>query len=141
MPINPGIQIVPGRASELLRALRDVSPEDIGQLDPSLGAWARRPLGREALAALLLQVAGSAWVCLLNIEPAGFIAIERRPTSARVRALTVAPESSSREALESALREARGNVAEAARRLGCSRQQLYRRIAASGIDPESFRDG
>jgi GNAT superfamily N-acetyltransferase len=76
----------------LLRALRDVNDSDIGALDPSLGAWARRPFGRETLAAILLQVSGSAWVSLLNIEPAGFIAIERRATSARVRALTVAPD-------------------------------------------------
>lgn len=92
MEKRSGIQIVPGRASELLRALRDVGAGDIGALDPSLGAWARRPLGREALAGILLQISGSAWVSLLNIEPAGFIAIERRATSARVRALTVAPD-------------------------------------------------
>lgn len=92
MAKNGGIQIVPGRASELLRALRDVNDADIGALDASLGAWARRPLGREALAGILLQLSGSAWVSLLNIEPAGFIAIERRATSARVRALTVAPD-------------------------------------------------
>lgn len=92
MENSSGIQIVPGRASELLRALRDVDEADIGALDPSLGAWARRPMGRELLASILLQVSGSAWVSLLNIEPAGFIAIERRATSARVRALTVAPD-------------------------------------------------
>ena len=92
MEKRSGIQIVPGRASELLRVMRDVSDTDVGALDPSLGAWARRPLGREALAAVLLQVSGSAWVGLLNIEPAGFIAIERRATSARVRALAVAPD-------------------------------------------------
>ncbi len=75
MQKSSGIQVVPGRASELLRALRDVDDTDIGALDPSLGAWARRPWGREALATILLQVSGSAWVSLLNIESAGFIAI------------------------------------------------------------------
>lgn len=116
MENSGGIQIVPGRASELLRALRDVSDKDVGALDPSLGAWARRPLGREALAAILLQVSGSAWVSLLNIEPAGFIAIERRATSARVRALTVAPDLRRRGCARALLAETIARAAE--RKLG-----------------------
>jgi transcriptional regulator of acetoin/glycerol metabolism len=43
------------------------------------------------------------------------------------------------EEIEAALRHANGNVAEAARRLGYSRQYLYRCIGALGIDPARFR--
>ncbi|MFO0608528.1 MAG: sigma 54-interacting transcriptional regulator [Polyangiales bacterium] len=93
-------------------------------------------------AALIARPDGGALRVTPEVEAA--LAAERRlaqGSSPETPAVSVPPEPSSRDALESALREARGNVAEAARRLGCSRQQLYRRIAASGIDPESFREG
>jgi excisionase family DNA binding protein len=38
------------------------------------------------------------------------------------------------------LAEVHGRVAEAARRLGCTRQQLYRWIAAHQIDVDKLRD-
>jgi len=43
--------------------------------------------------------------------------------------------------LEQALRTHRGNVSAAARSLGRSRQQLYRRLQLLTIDPAAFRDG
>jgi DNA-binding NtrC family response regulator len=42
--------------------------------------------------------------------------------------------------LEAALVEARGNVAEAARKLGTYPRQLYRWLSRSGVDVERFRD-
>lgn len=108
---DPAIRISPGRPDELLRALRDIGDTDLGQLDASIGAWARRPLGRAALAYLLLQ-AGSAWVCLLNLEAAGLIAIERRPLHARIRALAVAPDLRRRGCASAMLEEAATRAAE-----------------------------
>jgi DNA-binding NtrC family response regulator len=43
------------------------------------------------------------------------------------------------EALEAALEQAEGSVADAARRLGATRQQLYRWIEARGISLARFR--
>jgi DNA-binding NtrC family response regulator len=45
-----------------------------------------------------------------------------------------------REIIERTLRATGGRVAEAARRLGCTRQQLYRWIAAHQIDVDKLRD-
>jgi DNA-binding NtrC family response regulator len=41
--------------------------------------------------------------------------------------------------VEAVLRAVRGNVAQAARRLGCSRQQFYRALEIYHIDPARFR--
>jgi DNA-binding NtrC family response regulator len=46
-----------------------------------------------------------------------------------------------RATIEEALRSSRGRIAEAARQLRCSRQQLYRWIDAHGIDIQKFRIG
>jgi DNA-binding NtrC family response regulator len=41
--------------------------------------------------------------------------------------------------LREALRQSRGNVAEAARQFGCSRQQIYRWMRAVGVELDEFR--
>jgi GNAT superfamily N-acetyltransferase len=87
-----GAQVVPSRILELRRLLQDLTADDLAVLDPSLGDWMNRPLGREALASVVLPSAGSAYLCLLNFEPAGLIVIERGHMSARVRVLAVAPD-------------------------------------------------
>jgi GNAT superfamily N-acetyltransferase len=87
-----GAQVVPSRILELRRLLLDLNADDLGALDESLGEWMERPLGREALASVVLPAAGSAYLCLLNFEPAGLMVLERGKEAARVRALAVAPD-------------------------------------------------
>ncbi|MCS7054893.1 MAG: GNAT family N-acetyltransferase [Thermoflexales bacterium] len=87
-----GSQVVPARALDLRRLLAQLGAEDIGALDESLGEWMSRPLGREALAGLVFPVTGSAYVCMLNFEPAGLMLVERGSVGARIRALAVAPD-------------------------------------------------
>lgn len=87
-----GAQVVPSRASELRRLLQDISAADLGVLDAALGDWMNRPLGREALATVVLPSAGSAYLCLLSLEPAGLLVLARGKIAARVRALAVAPD-------------------------------------------------
>jgi transcriptional regulator of acetoin/glycerol metabolism len=41
--------------------------------------------------------------------------------------------------LREALRQSHGNVAEAARQFGCSRQQIYRWMRAVGVELDEFR--
>lgn len=76
--------------SELRRLLGELEPDDLGALDPTLGDWLRRPLGREALASVVLPASGSVFLSLMNIEPAGLIVLERGEIAARVRLLAVA---------------------------------------------------
>jgi GNAT superfamily N-acetyltransferase len=87
-----GAQVVPSRILELRRLLQDLTADDLSVLDPSLGDWMKRPLGREAMASVVLPSAGSTYLCLLNFEPASLIVIERGQAAARIRALTVAPD-------------------------------------------------
>jgi GNAT superfamily N-acetyltransferase len=87
-----GAQVVPARLLELRRLLQDLEAEDLSALDASFGGWMSRPLGREALASVVLPAAGSLYLCLLNFEPAGLILLERGKIAARVRALAVAPD-------------------------------------------------
>ncbi|MCX6019916.1 MAG: GNAT family N-acetyltransferase [Chloroflexi bacterium] len=87
-----GATLVPAGFGELRRLLYDLTPADISALDASLGRWAELPLGRELLAGLHLPLAGTVLLELLNIEPAGLIVLERGYSSARVRALAVAPD-------------------------------------------------
>lgn len=75
---------------ELRRLLTQLNADDVGALDESFGEWMRRPLGREALAGVVLPVAGSTYVCMLNFEPAGLMLIERGNIAARIRLLAVA---------------------------------------------------
>ena len=89
---TPGAHPAPAEFGELRRLLYDLQPADLAVLDSSIGAWAARPLGRDVLAALVLPLAGTLIVELLNIEPAGLIALERASLSARVRVLAVAPD-------------------------------------------------
>jgi GNAT superfamily N-acetyltransferase len=79
-----------GGFGELRRLLQDLPPADMAVLDASFGAWAARPFGRELLAGLILPLAGSVIVELLNIEPAGLVVLERGYLAARVSALAVA---------------------------------------------------
>lgn len=83
---------MPGTFGDVRRLLYDMEPEDLAVLDREFAAWAMRPLGRELLAGLLMPMAGTVMVELLNIEPAGFILLERGQASARIRALAVAPD-------------------------------------------------
>jgi GNAT superfamily N-acetyltransferase len=87
-----GANPMPGTFGDVRRLLYDLEPEDLAVLDAELAAWAARPLGRELLAGLLMPAAGTVLVELLNIEPAGFILLERGSMSARIRALAVAPD-------------------------------------------------
>ncbi|MFN3705693.1 MAG: GNAT family N-acetyltransferase [Thermoflexales bacterium] len=87
-----GAQIVPARASDLRRVLRMLTPEEIGALDDRLAEWASRPLGCEALAIGVLPSLGSVWVCLMNLEPAGFMVLQRGELGARLIALAVTPD-------------------------------------------------
>jgi DNA-binding NtrC family response regulator len=50
-----------------------------------------------------------------------------------------APPGSAGDAIEAALRRSSGNVADAARSLGCSRQHVYRWLEAQGLDASRFR--
>lgn len=87
-----GAHVVPARFGELRRVLAQLTAEDVGVLDASLGEWLQRPLGREALTTYLLTTAGSAFVCLMSLEPAGAMLLERGERAARVRMLVVAPD-------------------------------------------------
>ncbi len=90
-PQTVGAQVVPARFGELSRALTYLNADDLSQLDRGIGRWMRLPLGR-LLTAALLPLAGSAFVCLYNIEPAGFSLIRRVNDTARILALAVAPD-------------------------------------------------
>ena len=92
MPIPSGIQVVPAKPLELHRILGQLSPADLNQLDPLLGNWMRRFLGRQALAALVLPTTGSVFIGLSSLESAGFIFVERIRQVAHLRALAVAPD-------------------------------------------------
>jgi ribosomal protein S18 acetylase RimI-like enzyme len=87
-----GAQVIPARLADLRRLLGQLSAADLGALDESLGGWLARPLGREALAAAVLPTAGSTYICMFNLEPAGLMVIERGQLAGRVRALAVAPD-------------------------------------------------
>jgi len=87
-----GAQVIPARLADLRQVLKQISAADLGALDESLGGWLARPLGREALAAAVLPTAGSTYICMFNLEPAGLMAIERGRLAGRVRALAVAPD-------------------------------------------------
>lgn len=87
-----GAQVVPSRIIDLRRLLAELSADDLGMLDESLGEWMNRLLGREALASVVLPTAGSAFLCLMNTDAAGLMVIERGKVGARVRALAVTPD-------------------------------------------------
>ncbi len=63
---------------------------------------------------------------------------DRRTATPPVDVDAPAPELT-RERIDAALRELRGNVTRAARHLGCGRKTLYRRLTEFGIDPEAYR--
>lgn len=98
--------MVPGRPAELRRLLESLDADALGALDPSLGDWINRPLGRELLATTILPAAGSVYVCLYSLEPAGLIVVERGSVAARVRALVVARDMRRRGVARALLREA-----------------------------------
>lgn len=108
----PGTQVMPARAGDLARLLADLTAQDLSALDPSLGEWVNRPLGREMLARTVLPTAGSAFVCLFNFEPAGLIVVERGKTSGWVRALAVAPDMRRKGIAQTLLAEAIERAAE-----------------------------
>jgi len=86
-----GAQVTPARFGELARTLTYLTADDLSQLDRGVGRWMRLPLGR-LLTAATLPLAGSAFVCLYNIEPAGLSLIRRANDTARILALAVAPD-------------------------------------------------
>jgi GNAT superfamily N-acetyltransferase len=88
--LTVGAQLVPAKFSETLRLLQALHTEDLLPLDEELGAWMNRPLGREALAGVVLPTSGSTYLSLLNFEPAGLICVERGEMAGRIRALAVA---------------------------------------------------
>ncbi len=90
--VVPGAHLIAANAPELRRLLRELEPEDLEALDPDLGAWMRRPLGREALAVAVLPAVGSAFLAMLNLEIGGLLVLERGQIAAHVRALAVAPD-------------------------------------------------
>lgn len=90
--VVPGAHLIAANAPELRRLLRELQPEDLAALDPDLGAWMRRPLGREALAVAVLPALGSTFLVMLNLEIGGLLALERGEVAAHVRALAVAPD-------------------------------------------------
>ncbi len=87
-----GAHLITANAPELRRLLRELDPEDLEALDPDLGAWMRRPLGREALAVAVLPAIGSTFLAMLNLEIGGLLVLERGEIAAHVRALAVAPD-------------------------------------------------
>ncbi len=90
-PQTVGAQVVPARFGELSRVLTYLNADDLSQLDRGVGRWMWLPLGR-LLTAATLPLAGSAFVCLYNIEPAGLSLIRRIHNTARILALAVAPD-------------------------------------------------
>jgi GNAT superfamily N-acetyltransferase len=90
--ITIGAQLVPATLLDTRNVLAHLKPEEIGELDAALGDWARRPLGRDALAAAVLPTLGSVFVCLLNIDPAGLVVLSRNNHAARVHMLAVVPD-------------------------------------------------
>ena len=90
--VTPGAQLAVANVLETRRVLAALRPDEIGALDPALGEWAGRPLGREALATAVLPTLGSVFMCLMNIEPAGLIAITRLNIGARIHLLAVVPD-------------------------------------------------
>jgi GNAT superfamily N-acetyltransferase len=87
-----GAQVVTSRIIELRRLLAELSADDVGMLDETFADWMKRPLGREALASMVLPASGSAFLCLMNNDPAGLMVIERGKVGGRVRALAVTPD-------------------------------------------------
>jgi GNAT superfamily N-acetyltransferase len=90
--MRPGVQVVTAKPNELYRVLGELDPDDLDQLDPLLGEWMRRILGRQTLVAIVLPTSGSVFVALNNIEPAGFIFVERSQSTVHVRAWAVIPD-------------------------------------------------
>jgi GNAT superfamily N-acetyltransferase len=88
----PGSHLMPARLPDVRRVLADLEAADLAALDPEFGAWMQRPLGREALAGVVLPSAGSLFVAVLNIDPAGLILLERGATAAQIRVLAIAPD-------------------------------------------------
>ena len=88
--VHPGVQMYQAGLGDLRKVLRGMSAADIGALDPALGDWLERPLGREALAGVVLPASGSPYVGDLSGEPAGLIVFERGEIGVRIRALAVA---------------------------------------------------
>ncbi|MCB9546346.1 MAG: hypothetical protein H6706_10885 [Myxococcales bacterium] len=81
----------------------------------------------------------------IEVAPGGRLELAGLPPAVRAafHAASSQPEESApldREGLVALLRTHQGNVAAAARATGASRQQLYRRLEALGIDPASLRD-
>jgi GNAT superfamily N-acetyltransferase len=109
-----GAQVVPSRIIELRRLLSELSADDLGMLDETLGDWMNRPLGREALASVVLPASGSAFLCLMNNDPAGLMVIERGKLGGRVRALVVTPDLRRRGLARTLLEAADAFIAEAA---------------------------
>jgi GNAT superfamily N-acetyltransferase len=85
-----GAQVVPAKVLETLRLLQDTTAADLGVLDESLGDWMTRPLGREALASVVLPTNGSLYLALMNFESAGLMLLSRGELATRIRALIVA---------------------------------------------------
>jgi len=85
-----GAQVVFAKTLETLHLLADLEASDLSVLDAALGEWMTRPLGREALASVVLPSNGSLYLALLNYVPAGMILMERGQIASRIRALAVA---------------------------------------------------
>ena len=88
--VHPGVQMYPAGLGDLRKVLRNLTAADIGALDSTLGGWLERPLGREALAGVVLPASGSPYVGDLSGDPAGVIVFERGDIGVRIRALAVA---------------------------------------------------
>jgi ribosomal protein S18 acetylase RimI-like enzyme len=106
----PGAQLIAARLQDVRRVLADLSAEDLSALDADLGEWIDRPLGREALATVVLPAAGSLFVVLMNVEPSGLILLERGSIAAHVRVLAIAPDLRGRGLAQSVLKLAEREV-------------------------------
>lgn len=134
-----GAQIVPGRPAELRRLLDGVDADALGALDPSLGEWINRPLGRELLATTILPTAGSTYVCLYSLEPAGLIVVERGSKAGRIRALVVAKDMRRRGVARALLREAIARARERGLAYLWMRVRAANRAAIDGALALEFR--
>jgi GNAT superfamily N-acetyltransferase len=108
----PGSRLIAPRLQDVRRVLADLDPKDMGALDAGLGEWIQRPLGREALASVVLPAAGSLYVIVMSIEPSGLLLLERGERAAHVRVLAIAPDMRGRGLAQSALKLAEAEIAQ-----------------------------
>ncbi len=94
--------------------------------------WPHNVRGLQHAATQVRAFADAAGVVDVGLLPAGVQRSVRSRRSVDERVIDA-------ETLAAGLRRHRGNVTSLARELGHSRQQIYRRLEAFGIDPEAYR--